>query len=153
MPTKVISALLISASLLLPGSSFCQIYKWVDADGSTHFSSSPPPQGEAETVQPKATNTYSSVDQPATSATTGTKPSITGKTVVMYSAVWCGICKKAKSYFRKNGIPFSEYDIETSQKGRRDYKRLKGNGVPIILVGKQRMDGFSPGRFESMYGG
>lgn len=153
MNIKTASILIITVTLLLlSGSTFCQIYKWMDEDGKTHFSSSPPQLGEAETVQPQITNTYSSPNLPETSNTKH-KPPKKGKKVVMYSAVWCGVCKTAKNYFRNNKIPFREYDIETSEKGRRDYKKLNGTGVPIILVGKQRMSGFSAGRFESMYGG
>jgi glutaredoxin len=73
--------------------------------------------------------------------------------VVMYSAEWCGICKKARKYFQQQGIPFREYDIETSRKGRQDYESLNGRGVPIILVGAKRMDGFSAERFQSLYKG
>ncbi len=129
-----------------------QIYKWVDEDGKTHFSSSPPTNVDAETVQPKTTNTYSGSDLSVPSDTS-TKKAINRKKVVMYSAVWCGVCKKAKKYFREHRIPFNEYDIETSEKGKRDYKKLNGSGVPIILVDKQRMNGFSAARFKSMYGG
>ncbi len=69
----------------------------------------------------------------------------------MYSTVWCGYCKKARRYFKEKGIPFQEYDTETTQKGREDYKKLNGTGVPIILVGKKRMNGFSPSGFERLY--
>jgi glutaredoxin len=151
MHIKTAYILLISALLLLTsGNTFCQIYKWVDENGKTHFSSSPPAQGDAETVQPKITNVYTSQKSPESSET-GDKPK--KKNVVMYSATWCGVCKQAKTYFRAHHIPYREYDIEKSQKGRRDYKKLNGSGVPIILVDKQRMDGFSASRFESMYGG
>ncbi len=151
MNIKTASTLIITATLLLlSGTAFCQIYKWVDNDGNTHFSSTPPSDGKAETVQPKITNTYSSTNLPESSNTSTRKTM--RKMVVMYSAVWCGVCKKAKNYFREKQIPFNEYDIDTSKKGKRDYKRLRGTGVPIILVGKQRMNGFSAGRFESMYG-
>ena len=34
------------------------------------------------------------------------------KNVVMYSSEWCGVCKKAKTYFNANDIPFREYDVE-----------------------------------------
>jgi len=153
MNIKTTYILIITVTLiLLSGSAFCQIYKWVDEDGKTHFSSTPPTQGEAETVQPNITNTYSSQNLPKAS-NTNHKPIKKRKKVVMYSAVWCGVCKTAKKYFRKNNIPFKEYDIDTSAKGRRDYKKLNGSGVPLILVGKQRMSGFSASRFKSMYEG
>lgn len=51
--------------------------------------------------------------------------------------------RKAESYLQSRGVVFSEYDIETSRKGQADYRRLRGTGVPIILVGEQRMDGFN----------
>ena len=35
-----------------------------------------------------------------------------GSKVIMYATDWCGYCKKARRYFRKNGISFTEYDIE-----------------------------------------
>jgi glutaredoxin len=153
MKTKLAHILFIPVLLfIVSGGTFAQIYKWVDEDGNVHFSSSPPPNGTAETVKPRVTNTYSSPD---IRTTTGDEPSATkvNRKVVMYSAVWCGTCKTAKNYFRRKGIPFTEYDIETSDKGRRDFKRLNGTGVPIILVGKQRMNGFNSNQFESMYGG
>ena len=69
----------------------------------------------------------------------------------MYSASWCGLCKKAKAYFKAEGISYTDYDIENSRKGRTGYKRLKGTGVPIIIVGDERMNGFSKGSFEKIY--
>jgi len=129
------------------GNTSAKIYKWVDETGRTHFSSSPPGKGKAEIVKPKI-NTYSSRKLPKSS----TKPT-SGKRVVMYSATWCVVCKNARRYFKNNGIAFSEYDIETSSKGRRDYKRLRGRGVPIIMIGKKRMNGFDPKSFKAMHGG
>jgi glutaredoxin len=70
--------------------------------------------------------------------------------VKILTTTWCGVCKKAKAYLAGKGIYFSEYDVETSDIGRQEYKRLGGKGVPIILVGKQRMDGFSSSRLDEM---
>jgi len=30
---------------------------------------------------------------------------------------------------------------------------MKGRGVPIILIGKKRMNGFNAARFKQVYGG
>ena len=73
--------------------------------------------------------------------------------VVMYSAVWCGVCKRARQFFKANKIPFNEYDVETSAKGKKDFARLKGRGVPVILIGKKCMNGFDTARFKQFYGG
>jgi glutaredoxin len=58
---------------------------------------------------------------------------------------------QAKRHFKRNHIPYKEYDVEKSASGRRDYKHLNGSGVPVILLGNQRMNGFSPERFDPLY--
>jgi len=61
----------------------------------------------------------------------------------MYSAAWCGICKKANEYFKANNIKYKEYDIDKSSKGKRILKKLGAKGVPVILVGDKHLNGFS----------
>jgi glutaredoxin len=122
-----------------------EIYKWVDDKGNTHFTDNPPKNTRTEEVKLKI-NTYSSVSITPLVERLGKK----GK-VVMYTATWCGICKKAKSYFVKNNIPHVTYDVEKSSIGKRDYKSLRGSSVPIIILGKKRMNGFTVARFDSLY--
>lgn len=71
--------------------------------------------------------------------------------VTLYSASWCGICRRARDYFTANQIPFDEYDVESTQKGFDDFRLYRGRGVPLIFVGSQRMDGFSVARFQQLY--
>ncbi len=73
-----------------------------------------------------------------------------GPTVKILSTTWCGVCKKAKTYLSQKDVAFREYDVERSKAGRREYKRLNGKGVPIILVSDQRMDGFNRPKLEAM---
>ena len=70
--------------------------------------------------------------------------------VVLYTTQRCGYCKKAKRYLKANNIRYTEYDVETNRKGQRDFKKLKATGVPVILVGDQRMNGFSEGKMQAM---
>jgi len=125
-----------------------EIFKWSDENGKIHFGDRPPAERQVERVEVKI-NSYTSAEIVPFEASV-TRNVRRGK-VVMYSTVWCGYCKKARRYFRENKIPFQEYDTETSAKGRADYKKLNGAGVPIILVGKKRMNGFSPSGFEAIY--
>jgi glutaredoxin len=71
--------------------------------------------------------------------------------VVMYATDWCPYCARARAHFRRNGIDYVEYDIEKSASARAEHKRLGGRGVPLILIGEQRMDGFSETRFDALY--
>jgi len=91
-------------------------------------------------------NTYES----ATVVPDGAAGQGSGK-VVMYATSWCPVCKQARAYFRENRIAFTEFDVEKSEQGRRDYARLGARGVPVILVGTARINGFSPGGFRRLY--
>lgn len=71
--------------------------------------------------------------------------------VKMYATQWCGYCKKARKYFESKGIKFTEFDIEKDFSAKREYDRLGGKAVPLILVGNSSMTGFSEKRFERLY--
>ena len=150
MPGKgLLIVLLLSLSVFaVSGNVWSEIYTWTDEHGNTHFGDRAPTGVQASPVELAKINTFKSVSVDILKDLENARGS-----VVMYSAVWCGVCKKARQYFSRQGIPFREYDIEKTAKGRSDFKKLNGRGVPVILVGKQRMNGFSVRRFESLYGG
>ncbi|RPJ44079.1 MAG: glutaredoxin family protein [Betaproteobacteria bacterium] len=70
--------------------------------------------------------------------------------IVMYSTRWCPYCYKAREYFKRHQFSYVEYDIETSAQNLADFRALNGQGVPLILVGSQRMQGFNPQSFEAL---
>lgn len=122
-----------------------EIHQWKDAQGQVHFGDRAPANTVSTVVKVKP-NVYTSPRIEALG-----KLVQRSEQVVMYSASWCGYCNKARSYFNSHGVAFSEYDIETSAKGQQDYARLGAHGVPVILVGNQRLNGFSAEAFESIY--
>lgn len=147
--------LLLLFGLLLPLTAGCAgLYKWVDEHGRVHFSDTPPAQGGAEQVELGKLNTYSTpseiLNAPKNFRGGGASAGRGKGKVIMYSTTWCGVCKKAKAFFRRQRIPFTEYDVEKSQRGKREFKRLGGRGVPVILVGDKRINGFSEGRMRKM---
>ncbi len=129
--------------VLSVSAAYGEIYKWVDADGKTHFSDAKPKSEAVEAVTLKI-NTYTDVSFDDGSGDVGEK-------VVMYSTSWCGYCKKARRYFERNNIAFVEYDIERNRRAKAEYDRLGGRGVPVILVGTRRMNGFSVDGFKRIY--
>lgn len=135
--------LITISGLLASSCALSEIYRWVDDNGKVQFSDRPSAAHAVDRVEVRV-NTYQSTSYETSDVDVGQE-------VVMYSADWCGVCKKARRYFRENGVPFTEYDVETSAKGKAGYRKLRGKGVPIILVGKQRMNGFSAKGFERLY--
>jgi glutaredoxin len=136
---------LLIAILLSTMSASAEILKWTDSNGKVHFGDRPPAGADTSVVEVRI-NTYESPNIEAMQDYLDLKDS-----VVMYSAVWCGVCKKAKKYFEANNIQYQDYDIEKSSKGMKDYKKLGAKGVLVILVGEKRLNGFSAGSFESIY--
>lgn len=75
--------------------------------------------------------------------------------VTLYSTSWCGYCRKARSWFQANGVPFVEKDIEKDPDAQAEY-RSKANGyggVPLIDVNGTVVRGFDQRRIEGLLAG
>ena len=69
--------------------------------------------------------------------------------VRIYTARWCAICRQAKAYLSSHGVAFEESDIET-EKGLQAYTDAGGGeGIPLMLVGNQRVVGFSEQAYDA----
>lgn len=148
---KIKQIVFILVALLITSSTQAEIYKWVDEAGRVHYSDVKPEEAKVEKLNIKPVNSITVPEVVDIGYEPPEREKRRGKKVVMYSTEWCGYCKKAAAYFRKNNIPFKEYDVEKTEKGKKDYKKLNGSGVPIILVGDKRMNGFSEARFDALY--
>ena len=70
--------------------------------------------------------------------------------VTMFATSWCPYCRKAREYFSAHNIPFTELDVEKSDEAKQRYRAIGGKGVPVILVGEQRLNGFSEQRLAQL---
>jgi glutaredoxin len=130
------------------------LYKSITPDGRVLYSDHPPAQGRVvKTMVPDAAPSTalpaSAAEQlrklralfPTAAPTSG---------VVLYSAVWCGYCKKAKAYLAGKGVTYQEVDIDTAD-GLAAYAQAGGGkGVPLLLAGGQRVQGFSPAAYDEV---
>jgi glutaredoxin-like YruB-family protein len=148
--------LLLSCSL-----AGAEMYKWVEDDGSVTFKDTPPPANK----KPRTVKVYTDSDfeqapprqpapaqapaaekspaAPASQPLPAKKASFNG-TVELYVTEWCGYCKKAQSYLQSKGVPYVAYDIEKDSAARQRHKELGGRGVPLIIIGANKVSGFSP---------
>jgi len=137
-------SLILTISLLLSSSvSYAEIYKWVDANGKVHFSDQKSASFKSEELTLEI-NTYTNVAVDKSIYNVGPK-------VVMYSTNSCGYCKKARKYFNKNNISYTDYNIEKNAQAKRRFKKMGARGVPVILVGNKRLNGFSERGFKRIY--
>lgn len=132
---------LILLALFLACPAFAGVYKWTDAQGRIHYSDTAPPA--ASTTQLKL-QTYSGPVQ--VSRAVGADSGVT-----IYTTEWCGVCKRAKAFFKQNGVPFREWDVEKTEYGETKFRQLGGSGVPLITVGSEKMMGFDASRFMELW--
>lgn len=111
--------IVLICALLFTVSASAEILKWTDKDGKVHFGDRLPAGVETSIVEVKI-NTYESPNIEALQEFLNPRDK-----VVMYSAEWCGVCKKAKKYFKANNIPYKDYDVDKSSKGKKDFKKAR----------------------------
>lgn len=140
---RVIRRFVVLPLLLAAVPAEAEVYKWTDETGKVHYSDAPPPGQKAKQVKLP----INSLSGPAV-VTRSNAPAVAKGKVRVFSAVWCGYCKLAKAHLAKRGVPYEEIDVEQSRAGEAEYRRLGGRGVPILLVGDQRMDGFDPAALD-----
>jgi glutaredoxin len=70
--------------------------------------------------------------------------------VVLYATGWCGYCKLTREFFAANGIRYTEHDIEQSSVALIQHKKLGGNGVPLIVVGGEVINGWNEARLRQL---
>jgi glutaredoxin len=142
---KRLSGLALLCGLTVPiAAAQAGVYKWTDDQGRVHYSDAPPSRGKSEQVKIRI-NSYTGP------AVVSKGPgAASGKEVLIYTTSWCGVCKMAKGYLDSRGVRYREVDVETDANGKQEFAKLGGRGVPVILVGEGRMDGFDQGRLEAM---
>lgn len=71
-----------------------------------------------------------------------------GATVIVYTASWCGVCRKTVAYLKQRRIPFIEKDIEEDEAAALEMQRklaragLRGGSIPVIDVRGKILVGF-----------
>ncbi len=69
--------------------------------------------------------------------------------VSIYTTKTCSYCRLAKDYFRKQGISFTEYDIEADPRRAEELVHRTGQtAVPVIDVNGRVLIGFNPAEVE-----
>ena len=68
--------------------------------------------------------------------------------VTVLSTPTCPYCKKAKRFLGKKGVRFTEYNVNSSQQGKRLYRKYGGSGVPIVIINGEVIRGYNPRKME-----
>jgi len=72
------------------------------------------------------------------------------KKITLYTTRQCAHCRQAKAFLQKHKVRFMEFDIERNQRAFKEFQRLGARGVPVIMVGSIKVDGFNPKKLEQI---
>jgi len=131
------------------------LYKSVDPSGRIVYSDRPPTEGRVEKtmhiVNPPSSVLSSEVADRLRKLNISPSSATHNNGVVLFSATWCGYCKKAKAYLGTKGITYREFDIDTND-GLTAYAQAGGRkGVPLLVSGSQSLKGFSPQAYDEFF--
>jgi glutaredoxin len=64
--------------------------------------------------------------------------------VIVYTAAWCPVCRRAKAWMNANGVPYDDRDVDASSADKQALRRINPKGsIPTFDVEGQVMVGFS----------
>lgn len=66
----------------------------------------------------------------------------TSTVVVFYGNSTCHYCKSARAFLKRHGVLYADYNIDQSKDGAKQFAELKGDAVPLILIGNEKIVGF-----------
>ena len=154
-------AIRLALALSLLGVTFPAVlaqtmYKSVTADGKIIYSDHPPSDGKVlKTITPDSIPStalpVSAMEQLRKFRALRPTAAAPSTGIVLYSASWCGYCAKAKAYLAAKGVSYQEIDIDTPDGLASFAQAGGGKGVPLLLSGSQRIQGFSPAAYDQLF--
>lgn len=143
--TIKLSLMLFVLAFALPAQA--DIYKWTDAEGKAHFSSSRPANPASienrNDLEVKSPQPAPAIDKPA--AKTAATPKVD-----LYITKWCPYCKKALAFLRENDIAFTAFDIEQDLVAAARKKAIDPgySGIPLAVINGAVIRGFDEDTYQ-----
>lgn len=134
--------MLMVALVLCSASASAQMYKWIDAKGTVHYTDTPPP-ANARKADVKAEFKAAASSVQTSSLPYALAQTVRNHPVTLYAGTSCTPCDQGRSLLKARGIPFAEKVVSSAA----DVARLRAAGsdgnVPFLLVGQSKNNGFS----------
>jgi glutaredoxin-like YruB-family protein len=75
----------------------------------------------------------------------------TSHEVVVYTAPWCGWCRKTLAYLTQQGVDFENRDIEADDEWREELlEKTGGTSIPVVEIDGQLIRGYDPQRMAQL---
>ena len=139
----ILAVLLLSFAV----SAQAQLYRWVDDQGSVHYTDHPPPPNAKKVEEKKFSDNVVQTDKFPYSV----QQAIKNYPVTLFTGDCGEVCTLAKTYLVKRGIPFSERSPGKNQADLDQLKKIvQENYIPVLQVGSSRiLKGFNESEWAS----
>ncbi len=75
---------------------------------------------------------------------------VSDSSVVLYETDSCPYCIKARRFLQSNHVDYASRNVGKSKSAQKEYKKLGGRGVPMILVDDKRLTGWNQSKLRRM---
>ena len=139
------------------------LFRWTDRKGVVHFVDEvervPEPHraaarirslplltvyhGQYSRLRPGAANVAPAEPRPSAPGA--------GARAIVYSAEWCGACKKTKAWLAEQGVAVEERDIDRDPRALAELVAIAGKdaAIPVTVIGGKAVGGFDPAELRS----
>ncbi len=69
--------------------------------------------------------------------------------IIVFTDDGCPPCIDAVQLLEDEGVDYIEYNIADSEENGKKYRKRKGENLPFLIIGEQRIAGFDPAAIES----
>jgi glutaredoxin len=132
--------------LLACCSASAQVYKWTDAQGTVHYTDTPPPArktSQIATPAPGAPSGQASLPYELARA-------VKASPVTLYTTTQaaCAGCEQGRALLRARGIPYTEKTVNGDE-DKEQLRQLTGKlELPLLVVGSHRIAGFQDAAWQ-----
>lgn len=126
--------------------AFSQVYKWTDAQGTVHYTDTPPPVQKASQIRtpaPGAASAQASLPYELARA-------VKASPVTLYTTTQsaCAGCEQGRLLLRARGIPYTEKTVN-SDEDKEQLRQLTGKlELPLLVVGSRKIAGFQDAAWQ-----
>ena len=168
MKNLLATASLIVVIFCFANQAMAKLYTWVDQDGVTHISDSPPtidqnvedletpdhPAPGPDSVNHQIVTKPIPIKVPQENRYNKSKGKLNqADDVEIYTTSWCPYCKQAIAFLRSHRISFRQYDVEKNRKAAARMRALGGtHGVPFAIINGKKVGGFSANAYKQALG-
>jgi glutaredoxin len=140
--------LLACASAHLPASA--QVYKWTDAQGTVHYTDTPPPQQRASQLKAQPSGASGQGGGQSAALPYELARAVKASPVTLYTTTQsaCAGCDQGRLLLRARGVPYTEKTVDTDA-DKEQLRQLTGKlELPLLVVGSRKVAGFQDAAWQ-----